>query len=147
MSETSDSTAWGRGVATIAADGTVLDTWFPQLGLGTAPAPAPAGSDDLAALVGSDAIRDVTTSMVELEIDLDAPPTNASDVYLRLHLLSNRLRRPRTINLDGQFGLLTNVAWTNLGPVAVATLDAVQMRARIAGVAFGVHSVDKFPRA
>jgi 2,3,4,5-tetrahydropyridine-2-carboxylate N-succinyltransferase len=30
--------------------------------------------------------------------------------------------------------------------VAVATLDAVRMRARIAGVSFGVQSVDKFPR-
>jgi 2,3,4,5-tetrahydropyridine-2-carboxylate N-succinyltransferase len=91
-------------------------------------------------------VRHVTTAVVEREIDLDTPPADASDVYLRLHLLSNRLRRPRTINLDGQFALLANVAWSNLGPVAVSDVDTVRMRARRAGVAFGVHSVDKFPR-
>ena len=46
------------------------------------------------------------------------PPTSAADVYLRLHLLSHRLAAPRSINLDGVFGLLTTVAWTDLGPVA-----------------------------
>ncbi|MCU1388423.1 MAG: dapD [Ilumatobacteraceae bacterium] len=140
---TSQRTAWGRGVATIAADGSVLDTWFPQLGLGAVPE-----TDDgaLSSLVGSDSIRDVITSLVELEIDLDVAPAGASDVYLRLHLLSNRLCKPRTINLDGQFGLLTNVAWTNLGPVAISTLDAVRIRARATGRPLSVHSVDKFPR-
>ena len=138
------SAAWGRGVATVAADGTVLDTWFPDLGVG--PIPAAPAENELAGLVGSDDVRGVTTALVELEIDLDAAPTSASDVYLRLHLLSNRLRKPRTINLDGQFGLLANVAWTSLGPVAIATLDAVRMRTRAAGLQLSVHSVDKFPR-
>ena len=139
-----DRRAWGRGVATIASDGTVLDTWFPHLGLGHAPNPGV--SDDLAGLYGRDDVRDVSTSGVTLEIDLDAPPSSGSDVYLRLHLLSNRLVRPRTINLDGQFGLLANVAWTSLGPVAVGAVDATRMRARAAGHHLGVHSVDKFPR-
>ena len=136
--------AWGRGVATIAADGTVLDTWYPHLGLGAAPDAA--GDDDLAPLYGHDEIRDVTTSAVSIEIDTDAPPATASDAYLRLHLLSHRLMKPRTINLDGQFGLLANVAWTNLGPVAVPTVDAVRIRARIAGRPLQVFGLDKFPR-
>jgi 2,3,4,5-tetrahydropyridine-2-carboxylate N-succinyltransferase len=67
-------------------------------------------------------------------------------VYLRLHLLSNRLRRPRTINLDGAFGLLTNVAWTNLGPVAVDAVDQVRLRVRASGSVLAVHGLDKFPR-
>ncbi|MEO6125813.1 MAG: 2,3,4,5-tetrahydropyridine-2,6-dicarboxylate N-succinyltransferase [Ilumatobacteraceae bacterium] len=136
--------AWGRGVATIAADGTVLDTWYRHLGLGSAPA-APA-NDDLVALYGHDPVRDVTTSAVSIEIDTDSPPSNAPDVYLRLHLLSHRLMQPRTINLDGQFGLLANVAWTNLGPVAVPTVDDVRVRARVAGQMLQVFGLDKFPR-
>ena len=138
------ATAWGRGVATIAADGSVLDTWYPSLGLGEAPNPGAA--DDLQPLYRTDEIRGVTSSPVSLAIETDAAPHDAADVYLRLHLLSHRLMRPRTINLDGAFGLLTNVAWTNLGPVAIATLDAVRIRARTGGQMLTVHSIDKFPR-
>ncbi len=52
-----------------------------------------------------------------MTIDVDVAPASAADVYLRLHLLSHRLAAPRSINLDGVFGLLANVAWTDLGPV------------------------------
>ena len=34
----------------------------------------------------------------------------------------NHTRRP--IVMDGTFGALNNVAWTNIGPVAIADLDA-----------------------
>jgi 2,3,4,5-tetrahydropyridine-2-carboxylate N-succinyltransferase len=53
---------------------------------------------------------------------------------------------PNTINLDGIFGLLPTVAWTQLGPVAVEELPAAQVRARSAGTPLLVHSLDKFPR-
>ena len=51
------TSAWGHGLATVASDGTVLDTWFPAPALGEAPAgaairPVPA---ELAAQVGPDA--------------------------------------------------------------------------------------------
>jgi len=135
--------AWGRGVATVASDGSVLDTWYPQLGLG----PMVTGpSDEFTSLLRTDELRGVSIEPIAIEIDTDAPPVDASDVYLRLHLLSNRLMKPRTINLDGQFGLLTNVAWTNLGPVAIGDVDSVRLRARAAGVPLSVQSVDKFPR-
>jgi 2,3,4,5-tetrahydropyridine-2-carboxylate N-succinyltransferase len=138
------SKAWGRGLATIAADGSVLDTWFPDLGLGEA--------DDSVGVVDRelaqrhDEVRGVDVRAVEIAIDLDDAPTTAGDVYLRLHLLSNRLCKPRTINLDGAFGLLANVAWTNLGPVAVDQVDWVRRRMRSAGQILTVHGLDKFPR-
>jgi len=78
--------------------------------------------------------------------DLQADPLNAADVYLRLHLLSHRLVQPRTINLTGVFGLLANVAWTSLGPVAVTDITAVQLRARGKGISMQIFGVDKFPR-
>ena len=44
------------------------------------------------------------------------------------------------------FGLLANVAWTSLGPVAVDDLEQARLAARAAGTHLSVTSVDKFPR-
>jgi 2,3,4,5-tetrahydropyridine-2-carboxylate N-succinyltransferase len=38
------------------------------------------------------------------------------------------------------------VAWTNVGPVAVADLDDVRWRVRSSGGVVSVHGLDKFPR-
>ncbi len=135
--------AWGAGLATITDDGTVLDTWYPSFGWGDA-----APSDASAGLPAEqrDEQRAVTVRPVVVELDTDSAPASASDVYLRLHLLSGRLARPRTVNLDGAFGILANVAWTNLGPVHPDRLVAVQLAERAAGRVLMVRSVDKFPR-
>ncbi len=77
---------------------------------------------------------------------LDAPPVDASDVYLRLHLLSSRRVAPHGVSLEGQFGLLANVVWTTLGPCDVASFPLAQRAVRSAGGVLGVTSVDKFPR-
>jgi 2,3,4,5-tetrahydropyridine-2,6-dicarboxylate N-succinyltransferase len=90
--------------------------------------------------------RGVAIMPTTLVIDTDAVPTSATDVYLRLHLLSHRICLPRTINLDGAFGLLTNVAWTSIGPVALNTLDDVRYNLLRQGQHLVVHGVDKFPR-
>jgi len=78
--------------------------------------------------------------------DLAAPPVDAHDVYLRLHLLSHRLIRPHGANLDGAFGLLANVVWTNHGPCDVSSFGAARSALRANGVTVNVTSVDKFPR-
>ena len=79
--------------------------------------------------------------------DLDAPPADAADAYLRLHLLSHRLVRPHDVNLDGVFGVLPNVAWTSLGPVDVEQARArAPARAAPPGGHLEVFGVDKFPR-
>jgi 2,3,4,5-tetrahydropyridine-2-carboxylate N-succinyltransferase len=77
--------------------------------------------------------------------DLDQPPADSGDAYLRLHLLSHRLVRPNTVSLDGIFKVLPNVWWTSLGPVAVGEIDAVRQRALARGIHLDVRSVDKFP--
>jgi len=141
---THTSTAWGRGLATVTDDGTVLDTWFRELGMGDEPT-----GDDMAeyrAAERTDAMRGLHVRAVEVVIDTAEKPTGASDAYLRLHLLSHRLRLPRQQNLDGLFGLLTNVAWTNLGPVPVDRVDEVRWRVRRDGGILTVHGLDKFPR-
>ena len=136
------TSAWGVGLATIAADGTTLDTFFRHLGLGNAvPTATPAETQST-----TDERRGVAIVPTSLVIDTQAAPTSASDVYLRLHLLSHRLVEPRTINLDGAFGLLTNVAWTSIGPVAIDTLEDVRYNLLRQGQHLVVHGVDKFPR-
>ena len=134
--------AWGIGLATIAADGTTLDTFFRHLGLGNAvPAGTPGETQS-----ATDERRGVAIVPTSLVIDTQVAPTSATDVYLRLHLLSHRLVEPRTINLDGAFGLLTNVAWTSIGPVALDTLEDVRYNLLRQGQHLVVHGVDKFPR-
>jgi 2,3,4,5-tetrahydropyridine-2-carboxylate N-succinyltransferase len=135
--------AWGHGLATVADDGTVLDTWFPAPTLGDSPGDEL--PDSLAALAGADSFRRVHTDVVSLEIDLAEAPKDASDVYLRLHLLSHRLVRPHGVNLDGLFGKLANVVWTSLGPCAVADFEDVRLALRARGPV-QVFGVDKFPR-
>jgi 2,3,4,5-tetrahydropyridine-2,6-dicarboxylate N-succinyltransferase len=138
----STTQAWGVGIATVAAGGTTLDTYFRHLGLGEAvPAGTPTESQ-----THTDPRRGVSLVPTSLVIDTTAAPTSASDVYLRLHLLSHRLAKPRTVNLDGAFGLLANVAWTSIGPVALDALEDVRYNQLKQGQQLVVNGVDKFPR-
>ncbi len=135
--------AWGWGLITTTDADTVLDTWFPAPQLGeAADDQAPA---ELTVLAGADELRGVTTSVELISIDLDTAPASAPDAYLRLHLLSHRLVEPNTINLDGLFGALSNVVWTNHGPCAVDGFETTRMRLRARGPV-QVFSIDKFPR-
>ena len=103
--------ASGLGLATFAGD-TILEVWYPAPALGTTPTDVP----NLDAGIDSDTARDVSVrSIVTVIDDLQSPPADTADAYLRLHLLSHRLVKPRTINLDGIFGVLPIVAWTNVG--------------------------------
>ena len=136
--------ASAHGLATVARDGTVLDVWYPAPGLGVLAEAAPV-HDELAALAAEDPARGTRQEVVSLCIDLDAAPQDTADVWLRLHLLSHRLAQPNTINLEGVFGLLANVAWTNFGPCQVEDFEMTRMRLRSRG-AVSVYGVDKFPR-
>jgi 2,3,4,5-tetrahydropyridine-2-carboxylate N-succinyltransferase len=88
----------------------------------------------------------VVFAPIALSVDADSAPTSSADAYLRLHLFSHRLVKPRTINLDGIFGHLQNVAWTSRGPVAVDAIESVTWNFARQGQQLTVHGVDKFPR-
>jgi 2,3,4,5-tetrahydropyridine-2-carboxylate N-succinyltransferase len=136
------TTAWGHGLATRAGDRT-LDTWYPEPALGAPSSEA----NRLGDLVRADPRRGVSTEMVTTVVgDLLAPPKDVPDAYLRLHLLSHRLVKPHEINLDGIFGVLPNVAWTNHGPLDPADLPAARRRFGADGEPLLVHGLDKFPR-
>ena len=84
-------------MATYAADGTLLDAWFPApaLGLGARDV------DGLAALVGEDELRGVHVTRVHTVVhDLSLPAKDSADMYLRLHLLSHRLVQPHGMSMD-----------------------------------------------
>lgn len=144
--------ASATGLATITTSGTVLDTWYPapELGevteTGTTRLQRADVPEDLAPLVGADDARGVDVVAVRTTIaSLEDAPTDAHDVYLRLHLLSHRLVAPHGVNLDGQFGLLANVVWTNHGPAAVDGFEVTRARLKARGPVT-VYGVDKFPR-
>jgi len=132
---------FGSGVASIAANGDVLDCWFLKVSLDPLSAPV-----DRSNLVSPDPIRGVTREEVDLEIDLDAAPQSAADAYLRLHLISHRLVQPHGLNLDGVFGLLTNVVWTSAGPCSLVDFETTRARLKAAHGNVTVYGVDKFPR-
>ncbi|MET1021763.1 MAG: 2,3,4,5-tetrahydropyridine-2,6-dicarboxylate N-succinyltransferase [Arthrobacter sp.] len=145
--------AYGYGVATISTvngESTVLDVWFPAPALGTATehlrdaANADQSLLDIAE-AGADADRGTEQKVVFVQVHLDEAPADTADAYLRLHLLSHRLVQPNSINLDGIFGKLPNVVWTNFGPAAVEGFELTRARLRKRG-AVTVYGVDKFPR-
>ncbi len=148
--------AWGWGLASVDAAGNTLDVWYPQLQLGEAPAEVSRPNHNFGNLAheGCDA-RGVRRIPVFTVSNLDEPIEDAADAYLRLHLLSMRLAKPNTLNLDGIFAALNNVVWTNYGPFAVEDfalrkLDVMaasnQSAPGLPKVDVNVLSIDKFPR-
>ncbi|RKO26647.1 2,3,4,5-tetrahydropyridine-2,6-dicarboxylate N-succinyltransferase [Pseudarthrobacter phenanthrenivorans] len=148
---TDERSAYGFGVATVSTgDATVLDVWFPAPALGVAAANLRSVEDADEALTriaenGADEDRGIDQKVVFVQINLDEAPADTADAYLRLHLLSHRLAKPNTINLDGIFGKLPNVVWTNFGPAAVEGFELTRARLRRRG-AVTVYGIDKFPR-
>ncbi len=132
---------YGSGIATIAANGDLLDCWFIQVELNPITT-----LTDRSALLTADPLRDVTKEAIDIEIELDSAPASAADAYLRLHLLSHRLVKPHGQNLDGIFGLLTNVAWTSAGPCSLIDFELTRAKLRAAHGNVTIYSIDKFPR-
>ena len=135
--------AWGVGVATVSPNDAVLDVFFRKLGWGEV-----APDEFLSSLpeAHTDPRRGVGIVPVNVSIDTSAAPRDATDAYLRLHLMSHRLALPNSMNLDGIFGLLSNVAWTSLGAVPIDQIDEVTFNLRRRGEHLTIHGVDKFPR-
>lgn len=143
--------AWGIGLATLTDEDQTLDVWFPTPALGPAPkdSSGPYGVPaDLAALAGTDRSRRTRQVVRHVSIDLDEPPAETADAYLRLHLLSHRLVEPNSVVLDGIEDVLPVVVWTSAGPCAVDSFEHVRLALRLAakGSPVRVYGVDKFPR-
>ena len=140
----SQSMAYGVGVATQTESGQTLDCHFYSLGLGSKPANKQ--GETLNLQQDSDLIRKVKKISVDISIDLSVAPKDVADVYLRLHLLSHRLVKPHSINLDNIFTLLPNVVWTSVGACEINSFDQVRLALQNKYGNLTVYSVDKFPR-
>ena len=127
-------TAVGHSYFDVETD-TQLDVWYPSSGVDP-------NRSCMAEKLGL-----VQGRVVEVVIeDIDAQAEDLADAYLRLHMLSRREIQPHGANLDGVFGLLTNCAWTNAGPVLPERVSELQARAAEINLSISVTSVDKFPR-
>ena len=140
----SQSLAYGVGVATQTESGQTLDCHFHLIGLGSKPANKQ--GETLSLQQDSDLIRKVKKLPVDISIELSVAPKDVADVYLRLHLLSHRLVKPHSINLDNIFTLLPNVVWTSVGACEINSFDQVRLALQNKYGNLTVYSVDKFPR-
>ena len=140
-------TLWasGVGLATRAADGTVLDTWFPSPALGRlADGDGASARASLESQTGADERRGVQLEVVEVEIEIGAAVASTPDAYLRLHLLSHLIVTPNSVSLENVFAHLPNNAWTTAGPVAPEFASQNLPALKRAGIQ--VYAQDKFPR-
>ncbi|GAA1474234.1 succinyltransferase [Corynebacterium felinum] len=152
--------AQGVGIANIAMTGEILDTWYPTPELITDPTilhhphfhthSTRLGAQDLPpkllSLVKLDDQRLVEQVAIRTTIrDLNEPPTDAHDVYLRLHLLSHRLCTPGEINMDDAIAILNTVVWTNKGPCLPDNFEHMRTSLRSRGL-IHVYGIDPLPR-
>ncbi len=76
----------------------------------------------------------------------DTNPQSVEAVYLKLYALSLGKAPLRGINLNGAFGLLSNVAWVGNKPYELEYLRENEIEMKLRGTYPTVDSVDKFPR-
>lgn len=92
------------------------------------------------------ALRKTDQTMVLCLLGSNSKPASVAEGFLKLQLLSHRLVKPHEVNLEGLFGVLLNLAWTNEGPIDLDDLPVRQLAARARGETLDVMSVDKFPK-
>ncbi|MHA2788651.1 succinyltransferase [Corynebacterium sp. S7] len=149
--------AYAIGIANIGMDGSVLDTWYPdpELVEGEEAVGLESGTHRLGAnhlparllqLVRIDEDRMVEQVAVRTTIaDLNQPPVDAHDVYLRLHLLSHRIVRPLELNMENILDHLLPVVWTNKGPCLPDNFEFVRAALRTRGL-IHVYGIERLPR-
>ena len=164
--------SFGLGLATLNRTGDLLDVYYPTPILDTAPAMVALWRGTYPGLETGDWVL-IDAESAEIEPSLthelspfrqaldqpnphriliatllegDAPITSTAGAYLKLHLLSHRLAKPNTLNLEGIYAHTPNVAWSNEGPIDLSELTDRQLEARLAGRTLEITSVDKFPK-
>ena len=103
-------------------------------------------NDDTANAKFATAAANSKQPLVLVVLATDEKPASVAEGYLKLQLISHRLVKPHGTVLDGIFGLLHNIAWTNQGPIDLPELAERQIAARLAGEVLTVSCVDKFPK-
>ena len=128
---------YGEGLANKSESGQILDIYFPNIEF-----------NEKKTIKKSIEAVSKTQEIIILdwtEADLKNPIEKVSDAYFKLHLLSNKFVLPNSINLNGLFECLPNVAWTNKGPISVEDIEEKLIKAKLDKNDFFVRSLDKFP--
>ncbi|WP_331774406.1 tetrahydrodipicolinate N-succinyltransferase N-terminal domain-containing protein [Sulfurospirillum sp. 1612] len=76
----------------------------------------------------------------------DDKPQSVESVYLKLYALSTGKAALRSLNLNGAFGVLPNVAWSGREAIELAWLRENEIELKLLGGYPTIDSVDKFPR-
>ncbi|SMC08494.1 tetrahydrodipicolinate N-succinyltransferase N-terminal domain-containing protein [Nitratiruptor tergarcus] len=76
----------------------------------------------------------------------DAAPKSVESVYLKLYALSTGKAPLRSVNLNGAFGVLPNVAWSGNTPIELDWLRENELELKMTGQYPVIDVVDKFPR-
>ncbi len=76
----------------------------------------------------------------------DTNPQSVEAVYLKLYALSLGKAELRGVNLNGAFGVLSNVAWVGTTPYELEYLRENEIEMKLTGTFPTIDSVDKFPR-
>lgn len=76
----------------------------------------------------------------------DTNPQSVEAIYLKLYALSTSKAALRSINLNGAFGVLSNVAWVGNTPYELEYLREHEITLKLTGTYPLIDSVDKFPR-
>lgn len=105
-----------------------------------------AANDQVASAAFAEKAAASAQPLVLVILASDDKPQSVAEGFLKLQLISNRLVQPHGTVLDGIFGLLHNIAWTNEGPIDLPELAERQIEARLAGRTLSVDCVDKFPK-
>ena len=126
-----------KGIANLSPSGNILDVYFLYINFDNKK-------------VGEESIKvnDQKKKLIELswdESNLNEPVKDVEGAYLKLHLISYKFVLPNSINLDGIFNVLPNVAWTNLGPIAIEDIDKRMNESKNSNNDLYVRSLDKFP--
>ena len=127
-----------KGLITKSSSGETLDAYFPIIEFNDQKTD----------------IQDISTANLEKEVveihwtqkDLDKPIEDVVSAYLKLHLISYRFVLPNSINLDGLFNALPNVAWTNKGPISINEIDQELLNSKQSKSDLFIRSLDKFPQ-
>ena len=125
------------GLISKSANGDILDVFFPVINFN-------------GEKTEIDNIDNIESSKEIIELswnqdNLDGPINGVVSAYLKLHLLSYKFVKPNSINLDGLFSSLPNIAWTNQGPVSLDEIDEKLLESKNSSDNLYIRSLDKFP--
>ena len=125
------------GLISKSANGDILDVFFPVINFN-------------GEKTEIDNIDNIESSKEIIELswnqdNLDEPINGVVSAYLKLHLLSYKFVKPNSINLDGLFRSLPNIAWTNQGPVSLDDIDEKLLESKNSSNNLYIRSIDKFP--